>query len=223
MVELVLQRGIDRLLRVGHAQTILRLTLELRIANEQRQKYDRAVAHVFRLDRLGTLVVDQRAVAAQSAGEGATQAQFMAAALRRGHRVDVGMDFAFLVARPRDRPFQAPALIVELHVAREILRRIAGALADHLGQQIRQAAGEMQRRFGCDAPFGLQQRRRAFPAQFDALEQERFGARHLERDLRLQMRVLAENLRIGMEAHGRAAAIIGRADLLQRALGTPRE
>ena len=58
----------------------------------------------------------------------------------------------------------------------------------------------------------------AMPADFDAAEQIRLRPRHAEDAFRLERRVLAENLRVGMEAHLGAAPVRRAADLLQLAL-----
>ena len=79
---------------------------------------------------------------------------------------------------------------------------------DRGGQIILQAAGEMERVLGRDVVDALQQLRVAGPADFDAAEQIGLRARHLEQALRLERGLGAENLRIGLEAHARAAAVV---------------
>ena len=59
----------------------------------------------------------------------------------------------------------------------------------------------------------------AVPADFDTAEQIGLGARHLEQAQRIELRLGAENLRIGLEAHLGAATIGGAAERLQAALG----
>src|SRR6478609_11967210 len=79
---------------------------------------------------------------------------------------------------------------------------------DRRGEIVLQAAGEMERVLGGDLVEALEQLGIAFPADLDAAEQIRLRARHLEKALRFECGLLAEDLRIGMEAHARAAAIM---------------
>ena len=56
------------------------------------------------------------------------------------------------------------------------------------------------------------------PADLDAAEQVRLGARHLEQAQRIECRLGAENFRVRLEAHLGAAAVVDLAELLQAAL-----
>ena len=62
-----------------------------------------------------------------------------------------------------------------------------------------------------------EQFRRAVPADLDAAEQVGLGAGHLVEASRFELRALAEDLRIGMETHLGAAAVLNLAEILQPA------
>ena len=84
---------------------------------------------------------------------------------------------------------------------------------------ILQAAGEMKGVFGRNVLDALQQLGVAAPADFDAAEQIGFRARHLEQALRLERRLGAENLGVGLEADAGAAAVVDLAEVFELALG----
>ena len=56
------------------------------------------------------------------------------------------------------------------------------------------------------------------PADFDAAEEIRLGARHLEQAQRIEFCLGAENFRVRLEAHLGAAAVVDLAELLQAGL-----
>ena len=92
-----------------------------------------------------------------------------------------------------------------------------GLLALDLARQIiLEACREAQHRFGRNVRARLDQFRRATPADFDAAEEIGLGARHAEEARRLPMRAGAEDLRVRLEAHLRAALVLHLAELLQR-------
>ena len=76
----------------------------------------------------------------------------------------------------------------------------------------------MERRLFRHVVRAVQQLRRAGPADFDAAEQIGLRARHLEDALGLEVRLGAENLRVGPEAHLGAAPVRRLAGFLQFAL-----
>ena len=76
----------------------------------------------------------------------------------------------------------------------------------------------MERRFFGHVLDAAQQLLGAGPADFDAAEQIGLRARHLEHALGLEVGLVAENLRVGAEAHLGAAAVRRLADILQFAL-----
>ncbi len=59
----------------------------------------------------------------------------------------------------------------------------------------------------------------AVPADLDAAEQIRLRARHLEQALRLERRLGAEDVGVGLEADAGAAAVADLAEVLELALG----
>ena len=101
-----------------------------------------------------------------------------------------------------------------LHLAGEGFGRDRLLALDFTRQIILEAAGK--------AEYGLfrrvrafNQRRRAIPADLDTAEQISLGPRHAEKARGAEMRALAENLCVGMEAHPGAATVLHRAELLQ--------
>ena len=140
----------------------------------------------------------------------------MGAALGRGDGVTVGLDETVARGRPVDRPFDlarhAKALL-ELDGARKRVLGIGRGLAQRLAQVVGQAAGEVEGRLHRRvAVFDL-----GLPADLDAGEEIGLGADHLEQARGFEA-VRAKNLFVGVEGHGGAPAVGGRADLLHRAL-----
>src|SRR5262245_63284969 len=76
----------------------------------------------------------------------------------------------------------------------------------------------MERLLGGYAFLAGEQLLGAVPADLHAAEQIGLGARHLENALRLERRLGAENLRVGVERDLGAAAVGGAAELLQLGL-----
>ena len=58
----------------------------------------------------------------------------------------------------------------------------------------------------------------AGPANLDAAEEVSLGACHAEDPARIELRMIAEDLRIGMEAHARPPPIVDFAQLFEPAL-----
>ena len=71
------------------------------------------------------------------------------------------------------------------------------------GQIILQAAGEVEGVLGRNVLDALEQFGRALPADLDAAEQIGLRARHLEQALRLEGRLGAEDVGVGLEADTR--------------------
>src|SRR5690606_10421083 len=81
-----------------------------------------------------------------------------------------------------------------------------------------QAAGEVEDGAWRRLVLLLQKRRIAGPADFDAAEQIGLRARHTHDARRLELRALAEDVRVRMEARARAAPVVDLAEVFQRAL-----
>ena len=86
---------------------------------------------------------------------------------------------------------------------------------ERLRQIILEPVGEVERRLFGHVLDAAQQFLGARPADFDAAEQISLRARHLEHALGLEMRLGAENLRVGPEAHFGAAPVRRLAGFLQ--------
>ncbi len=89
----------------------------------------------------------------------------------------------------------------------------AWAVADLLGEMVGEAAGELED--GGFGDFGAGQRGVAAPADLDAGEEIGFRAGELVDPDRDERSIGAENLRVRRERGGGAAAVGGRADLLE--------
>ena len=86
-------------------------------------------------------------------------------------------------------------------------------------QIILQAAGKVKRCLGLYVFDAFQQLGIAAPADFDAAEQIRLRARHLEQALWLEGRLRAEDVGVRLEADAGAATIVDLAEILELALG----
>src|SRR3546814_7481030 len=74
VIEVILDRGLDQLGRRHADQLLLRLPLELRVADEQRQHGAGAAADVVGVHRAGLAVADQLGVGLDAAKQAAAQA-----------------------------------------------------------------------------------------------------------------------------------------------------
>ncbi len=136
----------------------------------------------------------------------------MGAAVGRWNGVAIGGREAVIAAEPGDGPFDIAVAAFLFHLAREDFIDDAGFAFEAFLEEILQAAGEMQhgffRRFLVLDVGGI-----ALPADFHAAEEIGFGARHAVKPCRGKFGVaLAENLRVGLEAHGGAAAAVDFAE-----------
>src|SRR5690606_12071973 len=78
--------------------------------------------------------------------------------------------------------------------------------------------GEMEYGFCWRLVLLGNQRRVARPANFHAAEEIGLGAGHAVKPCRLELRALAEDVRVGMEARARAAPVVHVAEAFQRSL-----
>ncbi len=221
VVEGVLHRGLDDARRLGGREPVLGLADELRLPHEDREQPARRRHHVVGRHLRHALVPDHLAVGLQRARQRDPEALLVGAALRRRDGVAVGVHEA-VAGEPGDRPFHR-AVPAGAGLAGEDVVGDAPLALQRLDQVVLEAAGELEHRLG-RRRLALDQRRIAGPADLDAAEEIGLGARHLEEARRVEARVVAEDLRVRLEADARAAAVHGLAELLQRALGhTARE
>ena len=217
MVEMILERALDQPRRLGRGQTLLGLALELRLADEQREQQHGAGHDVLGGDLRRAAVVGELAIGLEAAGQPGAHPRLMRAAFRRGHGVAVEGLEAFLVHRPGDRPFDTAAF-AELVLADEGQGGQRLAPFEQRGEIIGKPAGEMEplllRHLLGPVDGGV-----APPADLDAAEEIGLGARHAVEGRRLELGLVAEDLRIGMEADRGAATIGDGAGILQFRLG----
>ena len=100
----------------------------------------------------------------------------MGAALGRGDGVAVGVEKSVLIAEPGESPFDRAVPAGPFDLAGEDVRRDPRATLDAAFQKVLEAAREMERGFGGRVVAGIDQLRRAGPADLDAAEEIRLGA-----------------------------------------------
>src|SRR5690349_20801065 len=110
---MVLERAIDQAQRLGRREALLRLALELRLADEEREQHRRALHHVLGGNLSRAPIADELAVGLEAATEGAAQALLVGPALVGRDRIAIGMAEAVFLRAPVDRPLDA-AVAAEL-------------------------------------------------------------------------------------------------------------
>ncbi len=220
MVELVLDRAFDDARRLGGGEPVLGLALEFRLADEHREHRRRPGHHVIARHRSRALALaDALGVVLEGAQQRAAQAGLVGAAVAGRNGIAIGGDEAVGVGDPGDRPFDGAVGARPARLSGEDVG-MDEDLPGHGGEEIvLEAVGEVEALLLRHALDAVQKLLVAMPADFDAAEQIRLGARHLEQALRVELRLAAENLRVRLEAH-LGAAPVGRApELLEAALG----
>ena len=168
-------------------------------------------------DQRGLAVVGAFAVGAQRFGQRVAQALFVRAALRRRNGVAIGMHERIDLRRPCHGPFRPRLCRRGFPCGRKTARCVTvRVVADFAVEEIEQPPGNFS--VSSAGRFAFDQRRIAFPADLDAAKQIGLGPRHAIKLRGREMRVLAENLRVGIERHD-GAAPVHRADVLQLADG----
>ena len=209
MVEPVAQRGLDQPRRIRAGQLFLGLALELRIADEDRQLGGHRRQQVLGRHLRRLAVAPVLAPCPQPLQQRGAEPRFMRAALRRRHRVAVGVQEPLPVLQPRNRPFRlAGRLARQCRLAGPDLGQHLPGRADVFHQAVAQAAGEMQHRLGRDVG-PLQQCGIALPADLNAAEQIGLGAAQAVQPHRAE-RQRAEDRRIRLEPDGGAAPVMHR-------------
>ena len=181
VLEIVADDRLNELCRLDADQFLLGLALELRLFDEDRDQARGAVHHVVGGNDRALAVAGEIGVALQAAQQGTAEARFVRSAFRRGHRVAVGADEAFLVVRPPHRPFDLAAgraIALALGFAREGGGHNSRPLADFGDEIVLEAAREVERLLFRNIA-ALEQALVALPADLDAAEQVRLRARHL--------------------------------------------
>ena len=145
----------------------------------------------------------------------------MRAAVRRWHRVAIGVEEAVLAGDPGDGPFhRAMAFALVAFAGEEFLGD--GLLAfDAAGEKVLETAWEVEHGALRRVLVAGEQRRGAGPADLHAAEEIGLGARHAEQPRRREGHALAEDLGVRLEADLSAAAVVHRAKGLQRTVGSP--
>src|SRR5262249_23482434 len=152
-------------------------------------------------------LADALGVVLEAAQERAAQTGLVGAAVGRRDGVAIGGEKTVGVGGPGHCPLggaMAPGLA---RAAGEDIKGNEGGVAELGTEIVAQACGEMERgllRYILDAAQKLLGAR---PPDLDAAKQVSLRARHLEDALRLEMRLRAEDLRVGAEAHPGAAPV----------------
>ena len=219
VIEAVAQGRLDHPRRLLAHQPALVLTLEFRIAKEDRNQGGAGANGVLAGQDRGALgLADALGMVLQTAQKGGAQPCLMRAAVGGGDRVAIGMDEAVVLHEPGDRPFERAMPARLLDPAGKALFDDEGFALDILGEIVLKAAGKVEGGLGWNFASGIEQFRVAMPAYLDAAEEIGFGARHAEQPGRLELRALAENLLIRLESHLGAAPVRDAADLSKLAL-----
>ena len=216
MVEMVAHRLLDQAGGFRHAEPFLGLALELRVRDKGGHHHAGAVHDIVAGNLPGLADVGEFGMAAQALDQRSAEALFVAAALGRRHRIDVGVHETFFVRRPGHRPFD-PAGAVERRSADEGAAGVACALAERFVEIVENSAGETDGLFFRHAALGRQDFRRAAPADLDAGDQIGLGPRHAIECCRPEGRAVAEDFRVRVEADRRAAPVVARAGRFQLA------
>jgi hypothetical protein len=136
------------------------------------------------------------------------------AALRCRDRVAVGVHES-VAAMPGDGPLDRPVATGPLALAGKDVGSDLLFAAEARFQIVLQSAGEVEHGLGRCLVLLAEQFRRALPADFDTAEQIGFGTRHLVEARRLELRGLAENLGVRVEARPGTAPVLHFAKILQ--------
>src|SRR5579883_1125040 len=213
MVEMILERALDEPRGLGRGELLLGLSLELRLADEEREQDHRALRHILGGDLLRAAIIGELAIGLEAARQRGAQARLMRPALGGRHGVAVEGGEALLILGPGDRPFDAAALL-KLLLAEEGAGGEGGAGLQGRREIVGEAAGEMKPLLLWDA-LGQRQLRVAPPADLDAAEEIGLGAGEAVERRRLEMRVGAEDLRVRVEADRGAAPVLDGALILE--------
>ena len=215
-VEVVAHGAFDKAGGFFGGEAVLGLAHELRLADEDRDEGTGAGGHVLARHKLGLAVLHAFAVGAEPLQDGGPEARLMRAAFGGGDGVAVAVQKPVAGGGPVDRPFDGTGEVVflgERDAAREGAVGVGGGLFQLVREIVGKAPGEVE--------DGLHRRvavgDRGFPADLDAREEIGLGPRHPHQAVGLEGE-RAEDLRIGVEGDGGAAAVGGGAHLLQRAL-----
>ncbi len=143
----------------------------------------------------------------------------MGAAIGGRHGVAVGGEEAVGIRCPGHRPLAGAVRAVASGLAGEDVGMHQGVGVDRGAEIILQPTREMEGVLGGNVVDTAQQFGIAVPADFDAAEKVGLRPCHLEQALRLERRLGAENVGVGLEANAGAAAVVHLAEVFQLALG----
>src|SRR6202022_1412521 len=208
MIEMILDRVLAEPRRLARSEPLLGLTLELGVADEQRQQYRRVCRNVFSSGLGYPAIVDQLAIPLDPAQQRAAQTSFVGPSFRGRYGVAIGMaEAVFLVFGPRYRPLDAAAF-GKIDAAEKRPRRQNRPPIEARREEVAEPARKVQPRLGRNSlrpgQCGI-----AAPPNLQSPKQISLGARHAVKRRRPKSDV-AEDLGIGMEPQGRAAAVIHR-------------
>ena len=219
VVERVLDRVLDDLLRRRGGQAILGLALEFRLADEHREHAAGAGHHVFAGHGRGAFfLAGAGGVILQAAQQSGAQTGLVGAAIGGRNRVAIGLQESVGIGGPGDRPFDRAVAAGFARAAGEDVGMHQRGAGKACGEVVLQPVGEMEGGLFRHVVEALEQRLVAMPADLDAAIEISLGARHLEHALGLERGLRPENLRIGPKSD-LGAAPVGRATgLFQLAL-----
>ena len=197
-------------------QPVLGLAHELRFADKARHQRAAACQQILAGDLFGLAVLHQIAIGAHALQDRGPEPRLMRATFGGGHGVAIGLQETVAHGRPVDRPFHTARHAVffgKANLSGKRPVRIGCCFLKRIAQIIGQAAGKVKIRL----QGGFAVIDRGFPADFDAREQIGLRPYHFQQPRRFHLQ-RAKDFGIGVEGHGGAAPVGGRADLLHRAL-----
>ena len=209
---MVANRAFHHFCRAFGGKPVLRLSDELRLADEDGDQRHPACCQVFPGNLRGLAVAHQFPIGANPFEDGCPESCLVRAALRCRNGIAVALDEPVSGRRPVDRPFDLawlPELFVESDLTRKRLLCIGRVSVQAFGQKVRKAARKAKRGFRGDAICI----KRAFPADLDAAEEIGLGAGHPEEARRRKLE-RAEYLVIGVKGDRGAAPVRGGAHVL---------
>ena len=207
VLEGVADDGFGETLRLGGGKPVLGLADEFGIADEDGEHGGGARHHVFGGDRARALVADALGKVLEAAQKRGAQAHLVGAAFRRRDGVAIRVQEAVVIGDPGDGPFDRAVAAFLLGLAGEDVGVNEGVALDFAAEIFAQAVFEVEGFLLRNVVDALQQRLVARPADLDAAEQIGLRLGHGEDALRLELGALAEDFRVGLQLHARAAPL----------------
>jgi len=217
VVEMVLDSVFDEPGCLDRGEPLLGLTLKLRIVHEEGQQQRCARGDILASRLSDAAITDELAIPFDRAQQRAAQPGIMGPAFRGRNGVAIGMaEAVFLVLGPRYCPFDTAAF-GKIHPSEEWPRCQHRPPVKARQEKVAEPTRKMQPGLDRDS-LGTRQRRVAGPADLETAEEIGLGPRHPVEHRRAKPDA-TKDLRIGMEAQGRATPVVYRPTVDEPGLG----